>query len=302
MKFWQPVTTLLIALVVAAVGGLLADRSLSAAETRVSALAEETHFHGIAVDPADPSRIYLATHHGFYAIARDGSASRISATRDDFMGFVPHPLDPSLLYASGHPKSGGNLGIIASRDGGKSWTKLADGVGGPVDFHQMDVSKADPKVIYGVHRGLQVSKDGGRTWASAGSAPEGVIDLAASAKDIDTVYAATRNRLLKSVDGGRSWVAAHVIRRPATMVHVEPNGNVYAFLIGHGLVRAAEPNLNWRNLTDGFGEAYVLHMAVDPTDDRMLYLVTFDPQTRRQAILESRDGGEVWTTLGGGGE
>ena len=302
MKFWKPYYTFLIASIVATAGGLPADRSLSAAETTVSALAKESHFHGIAVDPADPSRIYLATHHGFYAVATDGGASRISSTQDDFMGFSPHPLDPSLLYASGHPKSGGNLGIIASRDGGKSWTKLADGVGGPVDFHQMDVSKVDPTVIYGVHRGLQVSKDGGRSWARAGPAPEGIIDLAASAKDIDTIYAATRSRLLKSVDGGRSWAAAHVIRRPATMVHVEPNGSVYAFLIGYGLVRASEPNLNWRNVNSGFGETYVLHMAVDPTDDRTLYVVTFDSQTRVQAILASRDGGEIWTTLGGGGK
>ena len=302
MKFRKPIYTFLIALIVATAGGLLADRSLSVAETAVSALAKESHFHGIAVDPAAPSRIYLATHHGFYAVAPDGSASRISATQDDFMGFSPHPFDPSLLYASGHPASGGNLGVIASSDGGKSWTKLGDGVGGPVDFHQMDVSKVDPKVIYGVHRGLQVSKDGGRSWARAGPAPEGIIDLAVSAKDIDTIYAATKSGLLKSVDGGRSWAAAHVIRRPATMVHVEPNGNVYAFVTGYGLVRASEPNLNWRYASDGFGEAYVLHMAVDPTDDRKLYVVTFDSQTRVQAILASRDGGEIWTTLGGGGK
>src|SRR3546814_5804623 len=65
------------------------------------------------------------------------------------MGFTPHPADPEVLYASGHPAGGGNLGFIVSRDGGQSWAKLSDGAGGPDDFHQMDISKADPQVIYG---------------------------------------------------------------------------------------------------------------------------------------------------------
>ncbi len=96
-------------------------------------------------------------------------------------------MPPSVLYASGHPASGGNLGFIISIDGGKSWAKLADGVGGPVDFHQMDVSKADPKVIYGLYGGLQRSADGGRSWSKVGPAPDGLIDIAASGQDADTL-------------------------------------------------------------------------------------------------------------------
>jgi hypothetical protein len=119
----------------AAVVGLTAVDPLSAGETSVSGLAENTHFHGIALDLADPSRLYLATHHGLYAVAADGSADRISSNRDDYMGFTPHPTEPGVLFGSGHPTAGGNLGFMVSIDGGKTWTKRADGVGGPVDFH-----------------------------------------------------------------------------------------------------------------------------------------------------------------------
>ena len=84
-------------------------------------------------------------------------------------------------YASGHPAGGGNLGFIASTDGGKSWTRRSDGVGGPVDFHQMDVSKADPQVIIGAYRGLQISRNGGHSWETAGPLPQRTLDLAASA-------------------------------------------------------------------------------------------------------------------------
>src|SRR3546814_12827295 len=94
------------------------------------------------------------------------------------MGFTPHPSDPDVLYASGHPAGGGNLGFIVSRNGGQTWTKLSDGAGGPVDLHQMDVSKADPRVIYGVDGGLQDSTDGGRSWSRLRPAPHGLLGLA----------------------------------------------------------------------------------------------------------------------------
>src|ERR687892_565539 len=150
-----------IILAVGVVGAFLAVRSQSEASTTLQALAGDTHFHGIAVDPTDPSRLYLATHHGLYVVAPDGTAKRLSPVQD-FMGFTPHPTDPSTLYASGHPSSGGNLGFIASEDGGGSWSQLPEGVGGPVDFHQMDVSSADPRTLYGAYAGsLQVSGDGG---------------------------------------------------------------------------------------------------------------------------------------------
>ena len=68
-----------IALAAIAAAALLATRSHSEASTTVHALAEETHFHGIAVDPSDPARLYLATHHGLYAVAPDGSAERLAA-------------------------------------------------------------------------------------------------------------------------------------------------------------------------------------------------------------------------------
>src|ERR671919_943180 len=268
-----------LAVVIIAAGAFLATRSHSEASTTVQALAGATHFHGIAVDPADPSRLYLATHHGLYAVEPDGSAERLSPVQD-FMGFTPHPTDPSTLYASGHPAGGGNLGFIVSEDGGGSWTQLAEGVGGPVDFHQMDVSPADAKTIYGAYSGgLQVSRDGGGSWEMVGTAPEELIDLAASAQNADRLYAATQNGLLKSEDGGKSWQDAYWLRQPATMVHVTPDGAVYAYLVGTGLVETLEPKLTWKTISKhGVGGDYVRHFAVDLTSHNKVYAITFNPE------------------------
>ena len=272
---------------------IFASRSLVAAATTVTALAKETHFHGIAVDPSDSSRVYLATHNGLYAIAPDGSADKISTTTDDFMGFTPHPADPAILYASGHPAGGGNLGFIASTDSGRTWRQLSPGLNGPVDFHQLAVSKADPNVIYGAFRGLQISRDGGESWRVAAPAPDGLIALAASSVDADRLYAATKGGLLYSTDAGKTWQPAHLRRSAATMVYTGYDNDVYAFMIGVGLVRTREPALRWELVNDRFGEHYVLHLAVDPAAPQRLYAVTSAP-----AVIASHDGGARWAPLG----
>lgn len=278
-------------------GMLLGHGTVSAQETNVAALAKATHFHGIAVDQVDPSRLFLATHHGLFQVGPDGKAIRISPRADDFMGFTPHPRDPGVLYASGHPASGGNLGFLVSTDGGRSWTKRADGVGGPVDFHQMDVSKSDPNVIYGSYGELQRSDDGGRTWRLVGKSPEGLIGIAASARSGDTIYAATQRGLLVSKDGGRQWSPAFGSQQTASMVHVSPGGMIHAFIVGRGLVRANEPGLDWQVISNRFGREVILHFAAAANGED-LYAVVLDPDTRAQTIRVSRDGGKAWTRLG----
>jgi photosystem II stability/assembly factor-like uncharacterized protein len=294
---WPLGSAIAFALGVAVGSGLVS--SPADASTTAYELAQVTHFHGIAVDLADTSRLYLATHDGLFIVEPDDTAQPTSERRDDLMGFAPHPSDPSILYGSGHPAAGGNLGFLISTDRGRSWTQLAEGVGGPVDFHQLSVSPADPKTIYGAYAGqLQVSKNGGRSWEVAGPAPEGLIDLAASSKAPGRLYAATQTGLFKSEDGGMTWESAYSVREPPTMVHVTADGAVYAFVVGTGLIEAIEPKLSWRTIgKDGFGGDYVLHLAVDPVNHSNLYAITFNPQSKAQALLASKDAGKTWGPL-----
>jgi photosystem II stability/assembly factor-like uncharacterized protein len=268
--------------------GAVAAGPAGAAET--VRLNEVSHLHGIAVDPTDPSRLYLASHHGVYLTNPDGTATRVSDNRWDYMGFTPDPAQPGTFFASGHPEKGGNLGVLVSTDSARTWTPLSAGVNGPVDFHSMDVSPADPKVLYGHYGSVQVSRDGGKTWEVTGKPPADVFDLTASSTDPNSVYAATRAGLMVSRDSGRTWQAAYVVQRPTTMVASNGYGTVYAFQIGIGLLRTAEPSLAWQPLSNGFGDAILLHLAVDPTNPKRLYAVT-----DKSAILASGDGGKTWT-------
>jgi photosystem II stability/assembly factor-like uncharacterized protein len=269
------------------------------ASTTIGELSKRTHFHGLAVDPADSTRLLLATHHGLFTVQADGTARQVSSSTDDFMGFSPHPTDGVTLYSSGHPAGGGNLGFMVSTDGGQTWTRLSPGAKGTADFHSMTVSPADPKTIYGTYGGLQVSRDGGNSWQVVGPGAEETIDLAASARDANQVYAGTNSGLLLSRDGGKSWERAHSSETPVPLVAVGNDGTVYAFVLGTGLVRAREPDLAWETVGRGIEPAHALvHLAIDPKEPRRLYAVAFDLEDHGSALLTSADGGESWSEFG----
>ena len=277
-----------IAVVAVVAGGL----ARSGEAVPVAELPLHTHVHGLVVDPHDPSRLLIATHHGLFRAGQDGLAERVSVVQD-FMGFTPDPHDPGKLYASGHPAGGGNLGFIASTDAGKTWTQVSPGLNGPVDFHQMSVSPADPLTIYGAYGGIQISRDAGRTWRLAGPAPERLIDLAASAQHADTLYAATERGLLASADAGGSWKPL-IEGAPVTLVEGAPDGSLYAFVLGRGLVRTAEPALTFETVSADFGDVFLLHLAGDPADPARLFAATGEGQ-----ILASADRGRTWAPVAG---
>jgi photosystem II stability/assembly factor-like uncharacterized protein len=208
----------------------------------------------------------------------------------DFMGFTPHPADPKVLYASGHPAGGGNLGFIVSTDGGATWAQLSPGADGPVDFHQMDVSPADPKVVYGAYGSIQVSRDGGKSWSETGPAPEGLIQLAASSASADRLYAATKGGLLVSDDAGAAWRRAGLDNAIVSAVRSARDGRLFAFVVGRGLLATAESDLTqWTALGTSPSDQILLHLAIDPIDANQLYSITYDGD-----VVASADGGATW--------
>lgn len=263
-----------------------------ASETmKVSEIPQHTHIHGLAVDRSDPSHLLIATHHGMFRAGPDGTAQLVSPVMD-LMGFSPHPEDPDMLYASGHPATGGNLGFIASGDGGRTWTQISPGANGPVDFHQMAVSPADSDTIYGAYRGLQVSRNGGRSWEIVGGAPDRLIDLAASASDPDHLYAATEAGLMVSENAGRSWNVV-LDGPPVTVVEAGPDGSLYAFVFGRGLVLLNPETREMTDLAGNFGDDFFLHLSIDPTDPARLFAAT-----RSGSVLASADNGRTWSPFG----
>lgn len=246
--------------------------------------------HGLAVDRKNSSKVYIATHTGLLVMNNDGEFQRTGTALDDYMGFSAHPSDPNTFYSSGHPSRGGNIGFQKSTDGGKTWQKIANGVGGPVDFHAMTISQADPNIVYGWYRGqLQRSSDEGRNWQVVPSNIENVFVFATSPTAKDTVYAGTVNGLQLSHNQGNAWSGLN-LGGAVTALAVNPTSEqeLVAYSDGQGLVLSKDSGSTWKKLSSYSG-GMVMHLAYDVQNPTTMYLIN-----QNLEIHKTTNGGETW--------
>lgn len=270
---------------------LLATPAMAQDSLPLADLISATHVHGIGPGPGGPDSLTLATHNGLWSVdLESGTATRLGGSQDDFMGYSAVLTSPGTAFASGHPATGGNMGVIRTNDAGQSWTHVSDGLDGPVDFHNMEVSRADPSVIYGIghDRRVQRSADGGVTWEETGEAPEKLIDIATAHGDAAQLYAATEGGLFLSPDGGATWQPV-IEGVPVSTVDAGADDVVRAVDLSQGLVTLGKG-----------GE--VTPVATDLPDGYLLFLATTSVDPLRLAALSakgrlvlSRDGGASWT-------
>jgi len=225
--------------------------------------------HGIGMFPTgkDNASLYLATHNGLFKKDKGNLSSwvEVGSNKSDLMGFTINPNKEGVMYSSGHPQTGGNLGFRISNDYGVTWQKVSDvTTTTPIDFHAMTMG-SNPEVIYGASGmgdNIFISSDEGKAWTVV-SPPNGerVITLTANQTDSDIVYASTTNGLLSSMDQGKSWqkINNELINGNDTIVtglEISSDGKTaYAFVIpnqvenGH-IIKSIDGAKTWTK-TDG---------------------------------------------------
>lgn len=269
--------------------------------------AEVHHIHGLAVDRRNPEIVYVATHTGLVRLQPDGAPEWVGSHRFDLMGFTADPRDPHVVYASGHPdlptyrqEGVGNLGLLVSRDGGRTWQAVA--LKGDADFHALTYTPRDGGQLYGwsaagltgLHR-ISVA-----TWKAERLAARGlssVTSLAASPDPAGPLLAGTTTGLLRSRDGGGTWerVAAIPAEAPVFAVgyHLSDARVVYAYVRRSdlGLVRSGDGGATWERTGLAFdAETPVVVLAVGPASHVVV-------ATARADVLRSRDGGRTWQPM-----
>ena len=250
--------------------------------------------YGLTVAASPPSQLLLATAMGMFLAGPDGKARAIEGLRNNIMAFAVHPTDSKRLLAGGHTGQTGSIGVLLSTDGGSSWQQISQDAAEHVGFHLLEISKADPNTVFGVTNGLHVSADSGRTWTTTGRLPSNLIHLAASAIDVRTLYAATRGGLLVSRDQGTTWQSANAPAGLSSMVYVTTEQQVYAFVLGKGLIRADERKLQWVSVSNDFADQILLRMVQHPSETQRLYAVTVTG-----TVVTSADGGKRWIAYEG---
>lgn len=263
-------------------GGHWADLAVFAAPDPVNSLV---------IDPAFPATIYAAGglpwDYGDFPMYKsiDGGAHWTAQSNDQptsVLAIAPSPS--STLYA------GENDGVFKSIDGGLSWEIRSNGLTGfhvsalaidPTNADAVYVAQevVDPSVVPGGDTGkVFKSVDGGGQWEQVqlpvpvpGPTPINslVIDPA-TPSIVYAAYAASAGKggVLKSIDGGKTWIAAQN-GLPDTFVNalaIDPSApaRIYA-ATNEGVFMSTDGAANWTPMNSGLTDLHVWSLSIDRT-------------------------------------
>jgi photosystem II stability/assembly factor-like uncharacterized protein len=202
-------------------------------------------------------------------------------TRDvHSLAFEPGSTD-RLLF--GHHE-----GILASSDGGRTWSPLA------VEADAMGMRPAaDGSIVIAGHDVLVASHDGGRTWAPITSDLPN-LDIHAFARDPSDparmwAYLA-EGGVYETTGGGTRWTKVYDGHIPF-MTAVQDAGGVALLGIEpfSGFARSGDGGRTWQALSQP--EAYPTFGLAATPDGKIVVLGASD------ALLWSEDGGRSWSTI-----
>jgi photosystem II stability/assembly factor-like uncharacterized protein len=254
---------------------------------------------GIAVDPAQASRIYVAAADGGVWRTEDGGTNW-TPLLDELGGMstgaiVHHPSVPGvLLVGTGEANASGDsydgIGILKTTDFGASW-QLA-GLPESQRIGRLAYDLTNPQVIHaavsgglfskGGNRGMYRSTDGGTTWQQTlfVSDSTSAIDVVVDPTDGTKVYAAFWERIRgpdfrrvagptsgiwKSTDGGTSW---------SPLVNGLPSGSS----VGR------------------------IGLAIAPSSPSVLYAIYADTPGFFAGVYKTVDGGNSWARIDDGSD
>ncbi|MEK7291974.1 MAG: hypothetical protein AAB088_00875 [Actinomycetota bacterium] len=258
-----------------------------------------SHSHGLAVDVQDASKLYIATHEGLLVLLNDANLYRVGKSNDDYMGFSPHPTDANILYSSGHPSLGGNIGFQKSDDGGFTWNKVSDGIDGPVDFHVMAISPVNPNLIYGWYQGsLQRSTDQGESWEIVNSDLMPIY-LVADSQEENVVYVATTEGqgVLVSRDKGVTWapLSPELEGGAVSVIAVRPGDSKTQLAFSQtldGLGKSTDSGKTWKKVNEEFNGEVLLQIAFSSLEPNIVYALS-----RENKLYKSTDAADTWIQI-----
>ncbi|HMB91432.1 MAG TPA: YCF48-related protein [Rhodothermales bacterium] len=149
-----------------------------------------------------------------------------------------------------------------------------------------------PLSASGLHR-----YDGDTTWTHIGWNHPRISAVAADPTDSDVLYLAAGNGVLRSRDGGESWVITTDWRVTELQgIAVDPNAPDHVYMSSaYGVWRTEDGGETWTESNEGFAEKYTQKVLVDRTQTGRLLAATDG------GVYVSENGAKSWSLAGAEG-
>jgi len=179
--------------------------------------------------------------------------------------------DPKILYAAGDAWAANSI-LLKSEDGGFSWIEI-------------DLKKSIPRERFGRHRWYEI------TLLAVNPQSPNILYITVGPENARTV-------LLKSSDGGNSWIEIDIKGEPKSLVMpkllaIDPsNSNVVYASNYYNLLRSNDGGRTWNSIK--VDDIRVNDITIDPSNPTTLYLAT------DKGVYRSFDSGKTWQSLNRG--
>jgi len=270
-----------------------AGKTWTRPDSKDGGLRDGEQIPALAVDPANPNRLFAAVlGHPYGAnsergIFRSGDGGKTwekvlyKDERTGGSGVVIDPKNPRIIYASmwqetlgpwedanAYPGTGG--GLFKSTDGGSTWKQLSNGL--PANLVQINVAIAasDPQRLY-----------------------------ASTSTTVESGYANDKGLgVYRSDDAGATWRNITDDPRPAMkigggdlpVIAVDPQNPDVVYSTSIVTVRSTDGGKTWISLRGAPGGDDYQNMWINPRNPRILLVVS------DQGAIISVNGGESWSS------
>jgi photosystem II stability/assembly factor-like uncharacterized protein len=254
----------------------------------------------IVVNPQNSNSIHLIS--GYYGsllfeTADQGDSWRENEALSFANRLVQDPTAGSVVYTL--TSLGGISGLFKSLDGGKTW--FAANTGLPTSMIVALAPSATQRLyaaMGGSPGSVYRSDDGAGSWSLVSNAFPGtwVGDVIVDPFDPDVVYAATSPGLLKSVDGGATWVPGGTV--PAlTRLLADPTatGVLYGGTNDSGVYKSLDGGATWIPANTGIDGHFIRDIALDPSNPQKLFAASNgSAATGGGGLFVTTNGGQLW--------
>ena len=275
-------------------------------------------------DPINPATIYAGGIDGLFKSVDGGANWTHPYTLSEADSLLISFTNSNILYARKASPNGCSsieVDLHKSTDGGSSWNVLSPyPYNGCLEGGTMAMDPVDPNTLYVVHGndydgfGIFKTTDGGAHWIDSpfvlGDASF-VNALLIDRNTPTTLYAATDLGVLRSTDGGASFLPTGLANTPVAFLAIDPfHPNVFYAATSNnpypldvyppglvGMYKSTDSGASWSPINQGLDKIVAAHATVNALllDGDILYLATSG-----FGVFKSPDGGATWAAFNDG--